>query len=101
MVLFKTMRTRSRENNNRQSTAISGGRGDLIYHTCVGSGLGPFLGSKFLISFFFWGGGGQKNEYFFGYEDFVDIFGGHHKIGLYLGVIFCIFGSFLKVKVQI
>ena len=22
-----------------------------------------------------------------GYEDFVDIFGGHHKIGLYLGVI--------------
>ena len=21
------------------------------------------------------------------YEDFVDIFGGHHKIGLYLGVI--------------
>ena len=27
---------------------------------------------------FFWGGG---------VEDFVDIFGGHHKIGLYLGVI--------------
>ena len=27
------------------------------------------------------------------YEDFVDIFRGHHKIGLYLG-------SFLKVKVQ-
>ena len=22
-----------------------------------------------------------------GYEDFVDIFGGHHKIGLYLGII--------------
>ena len=29
--------------------------------------------------FFFWGGGG--------YEDFVDILGGHHKIGLYLGDI--------------
>ena len=29
----------------------------------------------------------KKNEYFFGYEDFVDIFGGHHKIGPYLGVI--------------
>ena len=32
-------------------------------------------------------GGFQKNEYFLGYEDFVDIFWGHHKIGLYLGVI--------------
>ena len=32
-------------------------------------------------------GGFQKNKYFFGYEDFVDIFWGHHKIGLYLGVI--------------
>ena len=38
----------------------------------------------------------QKNEYFFGYEDFVDIFWGHHKIGLYLGVIsvhFIVFSS--------
>ena len=25
-------------------------------------------------------GGFQKNKYFFGYEDFVDIFLGHHKI---------------------
>ena len=31
--------------------------------------------------------GFQKNKYFLGYEDFVDIFGGHHKIGLALGVI--------------
>ena len=38
-------------------------------------------------------GGFQKNYYFWGYEDFVDIFWGHHKIGLYLG-------SFLKVKVE-
>ena len=29
----------------------------------------------------------RKNEFFWRYEDFVDIFGGHHKIGLYLGVI--------------
>ena len=29
----------------------------------------------------------QKNEYFLGYEDFVDMFWGHHKIGLYLMVI--------------
>ena len=31
--------------------------------------------------------GFQKTEYFWGYEDFVDIFGSHHKIGLYLEVI--------------
>ena len=30
----------------------------------------------------------------------MDIFGGHHKIGLYLGVIFMHFRVFLKVKVQ-
>ena len=32
-------------------------------------------------------GGFQRNKYFLGYEDFVDIFWGHHKIGLYFGVI--------------
>ena len=50
---------------------------------------GPFWGFKilnfniyiiyiFLFIFFFFlgGGGGQKNEYFLGYEDLVDIFGG-------------------------
>ena len=36
----------------------------------------------------------------FGYEDFVDIFGGHHKIRLYLGVISMHFWVFFKVKVQ-
>ena len=41
-------------------------------------------------------GGFQKNKYFLGYEDFVDIFWGHHNIGLYLGVIPCILGSFLR-----
>ena len=46
---------------------------------CVGSGY--FLGFKILnfnIFFFFFfgrgGGGVQKTEYFWGYEDFVDIF---------------------------
>ena len=39
-------------------------------------------------------------KYFLGYEDFVDIFWGHHKIGLYLGVISKHLGSFLKVKVH-
>ena len=37
---------------------------------------------------------------FLGYDDFVDIFWGHHKIGLYFGVIFMHFRVFLKVKVQ-
>ena len=32
-------------------------------------------------------GGFLKNEYFWGYEDFVKFFFAHHKIGLHLGVI--------------
>ena len=48
--------------------------------------LGLFFGFKILNFNIF--GGFQKNKYFLGYEDFVDIFlGCHHKIGLYLGVI--------------
>ena len=48
------------------------------------------LGSLFGVQNFenfniFWGF--QKNKYFLGYEDFADVFSGHHKIGLYLGVI--------------
>ena len=48
------------------------------------------LGTFFCVQNFefqyFWGF--QKNKYFLGYEDFVDIFlGGHNKIGLRLGVI--------------
>ena len=39
-------------------------------------------------------GGFQKNEHFFGYEDFVDIFWGRHKIGLYLEVISLHFSVF-------
>ena len=30
----------------------------------------------------------------------MDIFGGHHKFGLYLGSFLCILGSLLKVKVN-
>ena len=40
--------------------------------------LGPFFGVKILNFNIF--GGFQKNKYFLGYEDFVDIFWGHHKI---------------------
>ena len=39
-------------------------------------------------------------DIFWGYEDFVDIFWGHHKIGLVLGSFLCILGSFFNVKVQ-
>ena len=41
----------------------------------------------------------QKNEYFLEHKDFMDIFGGHCKIGLYLGIISMFLGSFIKVKV--
>ena len=60
----------------------------------------------FFFFFFFFGGGGQKNEYFWGYEEFVDFFGGHQNSGLTLGVIsmllfFCsFFLSSLKVNLQ-
>ena len=37
---------------------------------------------------------------FLGYEDFVDIFWGHHKIGLVCGSFLCNLGSFFKVKLQ-
>ena len=52
--------------------------GTLIFHTYVGSDY--FLGFKILnfnnFSVF------RKMNIFLGYEDFVDIFWGHHKIGL-------------------
>ena len=61
------------------------GGGVLLYfHTYVGSG--HFLGFKILNFNIF--GGFQKNKYFLGYEDLVDIFGGHHRIGLYSEVIY-------------
>ena len=47
--------------------------------------LGSFFGFKFLSFNIFWGF--QKNEYFWGYENFVDFFGGHPKIRLVLGLI--------------
>ena len=37
-------------------------------------------------------------KFFWGYEDFVDIFGGHHKTGLYLGVISMHFRVFSLVQ---
>ena len=44
--------------------------------------LGSFiLVQNFEVQFF---GGFQKKMIFLGYEDFMDIFWGHHQIGLYL-----------------
>ena len=54
--------------------------------------LGPFFWVKFLNFNIFWGF--QKNEYFYGYENFVDIFLGHPKIGLVLGGISMYFRVF-------
>ena len=56
-----------------------------------------FLVQNFEFQYFL---GFQKNKYFLRYENFVDIFWGHHKIVLYLGVISMYLGSFLKVNVQ-
>ena len=50
-----------------------GGGGTLIFSYI---GADNFLGFKILKFFFFWGGGGSEKLIFFGYEDFVDIFGG-------------------------
>ena len=75
-----------------------GGGGGLLWYFHIYVGSVVFWGTKFWISIFF--GGFQKNKYFLGYDDFVDIFGGHHKIGLYLEVISMHFESFLIVKVQ-
>ena len=66
-----------------------GGGGTLIFSHL--RRLGPFFGVQNFAFQFFWGF--QKNEYFLGYEDFVDILffwgGGHHKIGLVLGSFLC------------
>ena len=60
-----------------------GGGGTLIFSHI--RRLGPFFGFKILNFNIFWGF--QKNEYFWGYEDFVAIFWG-------------VITKFFKVKVQ-
>ena len=63
----------------------------------VGSGH-FFLVQNFEFPICFWGF--QKNKYFFGYEDFVDIFLGLSQNWTIKGSFLCILGSFLKVNVQ-
>ena len=65
-----------------------GGGGTLVFSYI--RWLGSFFGGmNFNI---IWGF--QKIEYFLGNEEFMDIFWGHHKIGLYLGVILMHFRVF-------
>ena len=60
-----------------------GGRySDIFPYICRLGSFFWFKSLNFNIFVFF-----QSNEYYLGYEDFVDIFWGHLKIGLYLGVI--------------
>ena len=60
-----------------------GGGGTLIFSHK--RRLGLFFGFKILNFNIFWGF--QKNEYFWGYEDFVDIFGGSSQNWASLRVI--------------
>ena len=55
------------------------GVGDTLIFSHIRT-LGLFLGFKILNFSIF--GGFQKNEYFWGVWRLVDIFWGHHKIGL-------------------
>ena len=60
-----------------------GGGGTLIFSYI--RRLGSFFGVQNFEYQYFWGF--SDSEYFLGYGNFVDIFLGHHKIGLYLGFI--------------
>ena len=74
----------------RPSQGVGGGY-PRYFHTYVGSG--HFWGFKILNFNSFLGF--QKNEYFLGYEEFVDtFFGSSEKIGLYFGVISMHFSFF-------
>ena len=59
-----------------------GGGGTLMFSYI--RRLGPCFGVQNFEFQYFWGVSGI---FFLEYEDFVDLFGGHHKIDLYLGVI--------------
>ena len=75
--------------NNTRGGGGGGGGGFYYFHTFVGSG--HFLGFKILNfnDFFFFGGGGgfRKINIFWGMKILWIFLWGHHKIGLYLGVI--------------
>ena len=63
-------------------------QGGTLIVSCIRR-LGSFWGVQKLEFQYFWGF--SEKKIFFGYAHFVDIFWGHHKIGLYLGVISMLF----------
>ena len=75
-----------------------GGWGRVLwyFHTYVDSD--HLFGFKILnFNIYFFLGGGFRKKYFWGYVDFVDILGGHHKTGLVLWGLFSAFkGLFLR-----
>ena len=75
-----------------------GGGGGVLWYFQTYVGSGHFWGLKFWISIFL--GGFRKMNIFLGMTILWIFICDHHKIGLYLGVIFMHFGSFLKMKVQ-
>ena len=71
-----------------------GGYFGIFIHT------NPFFGFK-ILNFNIFGVFFRKMNIFWGMKILWIFYGGHHKIGLYLGVIsVCILGYFFKVKVQ-
>ena len=61
-----------------------GGYSEIFIHTYA---WGYFLGFKILNFNIFWGFQKKKKNIFLGMKILWIFFGGHHKIGLYLGVI--------------
>ena len=72
------------------STRGGGGGGGTLLFSYIRKLESCFWVQNFEFQYFF-----SENRIFWGYEDFVDIFGGHHKIRLYLGVISMHFRVFL------
>ena len=69
-----------------------GGYSDIFIHTY---GLDCFFIQSFEIQYFW---GVQKNTWFWGYEEVVDILGDHYIIGLIWGSFLYILGFFLKAR---
>ena len=63
-----------------------GGGGGVLRYFHTYTGLGHFLGFQ-ILNFSIFLDFQEKNVYFLGYKDFLDIFWGNHKIRLYLGTI--------------
>ena len=79
---------------NAHAHRHQGGGGVLLFVYTYVEARAIFGGPNFEFQYL---GGGSEKWIFLGgggYGDFVDILGGHHKIGLYLGVIYMHFSVF-------